>query len=100
MAKVKPALSDGFREKASSMEKPPLFAFCLKPRGLEVPHKGSKQRSHRKFPVSGHSHTVQGDQDGFHAFGNFICCFYILVTSFCFHFEFLVNLFLCIREKI
>ncbi|PSR91804.1 Histone-lysine N-methyltransferase [Actinidia chinensis var. chinensis] len=69
MAKVKPALSDGFREKASSMEKPPLFAFCLKPRGLEVPHKGSKQRSHRKFPVSGHSHTVQGDQDGFHAFG-------------------------------
>ncbi|GFS35386.1 enhancer of polycomb-like transcription factor protein [Actinidia rufa] len=69
MAKVNPALSDGCREKASSMEKPPLFAFCLKPRGLEVPHKGSKQRSHRKFPVSGHSHTVQGDQDGFHAFG-------------------------------
>ncbi|XP_057478037.1 uncharacterized protein LOC130765595 [Actinidia eriantha] len=69
MAKVNPALSDGCREKASSMEKPPLFAFCLKPRGLEVPHKGSKQRSHRKFPVSGHSHAVQGDQDGFHAFG-------------------------------
>eukprot|EP01018_Ginkgo_biloba_P021115 Gb_25776 [translate_table: standard] len=32
-----------------NLEKPPMFAFCLKPRGLEVPNKIQKQRSHRKF---------------------------------------------------
>ncbi|CAN4076578.1 unnamed protein product [Withania somnifera] len=57
------------QEKAASMEKPPLSAFCLKPRGLEVPNKGSKQRSQRKIPVSGHNHVVSRDQDGLHAFG-------------------------------
>ncbi|KAK9992905.1 hypothetical protein SO802_022608 [Lithocarpus litseifolius] len=46
-----------------------MFAFCLKPRGLEVPNKGSKQRSRRKFSVSGQSNSILGDQDGFHAFG-------------------------------
>lgn len=46
-----------------------MFAFCLKPRGLEVPNKGSKQRSHRKLPVSGHHHASSVDQDGF-VFGN------------------------------
>ncbi|KAL3844133.1 hypothetical protein ACJIZ3_001536 [Penstemon smallii] len=42
-------------------EKPPMFAFCLKPRGLDVPNKGFKQRSHRKYPVSGHHHATSGD---------------------------------------
>ncbi|KAL1552451.1 hypothetical protein AAHA92_13246 [Salvia divinorum] len=46
-------------------EKPPMFAFCLRPRGLEVPNKGSKQRSHRRLPVSGHHHASLADQDGF-----------------------------------
>ncbi|OIT33749.1 PREDICTED: uncharacterized protein LOC109205606 [Nicotiana attenuata] len=57
------------QEKAASVEKPPMSAFCLKPRGLEVPNKGSKQRSHRKISVSGHSHAVPRDQDGLHPFG-------------------------------
>ncbi|CAK9166615.1 unnamed protein product [Ilex paraguariensis] len=61
--------SGGCLEKAQPIEKPPMFAFCLKPRGLEVPMKGSKQRPLRKFPLSGHSHAVQWDQDGLYAFG-------------------------------
>ncbi|KAK4355436.1 hypothetical protein RND71_024407 [Anisodus tanguticus] len=57
------------QQKAASMEKPPMSAFCLKPRGLEVPNKGSKQRSQRKISVSGHNHGVSRDQDGLHPFG-------------------------------
>lgn len=57
------------KEKVASMEKPPMSAFCLKPRGLEVPNKGSKQRSQRKISVSGHNHVVSRDQDGLHPFG-------------------------------
>lgn len=45
-------------------EKPPMFAFCLRPRGLEVPNKGSKQRSHRRLQVSGNHHASLADQDG------------------------------------
>lgn len=41
-----------------------MFAFCLRPRGLEVPNKGSKQRSHRRLQVSGHHHASLADQDG------------------------------------
>uniref|UniRef100_A0A5B6ZB44 Enhancer of polycomb-like protein n=1 Tax=Davidia involucrata TaxID=16924 RepID=A0A5B6ZB44_DAVIN len=69
MTKANSSLSNGCHEKAPPTEKPPMFAFCLKPRGLEVPNKGSKQRSQRKFPVSGHTHAVLGDQDALHAFG-------------------------------
>ncbi|KAL0323876.1 UNVERIFIED_CONTAM: hypothetical protein Scaly_2354700 [Sesamum calycinum] len=47
------AFSVGSQDKVTPPEKPPMFAFCLKPRGLDVPNKGSKQRSHRKFSVSG-----------------------------------------------
>ncbi|XP_011088123.1 uncharacterized protein LOC105169395 [Sesamum indicum] len=66
------------QEKAATPEKPPMFAFCLKPRGLDIPNKGSKQRSHRKFLVSGH-HATSGDHDSLlilgrrsngHAFGD------------------------------
>jgi hypothetical protein len=35
------------------VRKPPLFAFCLRPRGLEAHHKLSKQKSHRKQPWPG-----------------------------------------------
>lgn len=49
-------------------EKPSMFAFCLRPRGLEVPNKGSKQRSHRRHPVSGHHHASLADQEC-HVFG-------------------------------
>ncbi|XP_022982051.1 uncharacterized protein LOC111481016 [Cucurbita maxima] len=53
---------------SASIEKPPMFAFCLKPRGLEVSNKGSKQRSHRKFSMAGHSNSITYDQDGLHGF--------------------------------
>lgn len=38
---------------AEEVRKPPLFAFCLRPRGLEVQPKLSKQKSHKKQPWSG-----------------------------------------------
>lgn len=69
MIKNNTVSSHGWQEKVASIEKPAMFAFCLKPRGLEVLNKGSKQRSHRKFPVAGQSNANLGDQDGFHAFG-------------------------------
>ncbi|KAL2544765.1 Enhancer of polycomb-like transcription factor protein [Forsythia ovata] len=69
VARGNTALSSGFQENISPLEKPPMFAFCLKPRGLDLPNKGSKQRSHRKFPASGYNHTVSGDQYGLHASG-------------------------------
>ncbi|KAG8375524.1 hypothetical protein BUALT_Bualt10G0108700 [Buddleja alternifolia] len=53
----------GNQEKVLPPEKPPMFAFCLKPRGLDVPNKGSKQRSHRRLPVSGHYHPSSGNLD-------------------------------------
>lgn len=59
-------------EKVAHVEKPPMFAFCLKPRGLEVPNKGSKHRSQRKISVTGQSNIFSGDHDGFHAYGNTI----------------------------
>lgn len=67
---------NGYHEKAASVEKPPMFAFCLKPRGLEVFNKGSKQRSHRKFSVSGHSNSIAYDHEGLHGFGKFCCPFF------------------------
>ncbi|XP_057959274.1 uncharacterized protein LOC131151842 isoform X2 [Malania oleifera] len=65
MTKANISLSDGCQGKAVPPEKPPMFAFCLKPRGLEVPNKGSKQRSQKKLPVAGHSNAISGDQDAF-----------------------------------
>ncbi|XP_056174703.1 uncharacterized protein LOC115686185 isoform X2 [Syzygium oleosum] len=62
------AASDGC-QKASATERPPMFAFCMKPRGLEVPNKGSKQRSQKRFSVTGQSNGFHGDHDSFHAFG-------------------------------
>lgn len=76
MIKTNTILPNGCHEKGASVEKPPMFAFCLKPRGLEVPNKGSKQRSQKRFSVSGHSSGMLGDQDGFHAIGNFLYPWY------------------------
>ncbi|KAI9097460.1 hypothetical protein K1719_025231 [Acacia pycnantha] len=61
--------SYGCLDKVAALEKPPMFAFCLKPRGLEVPNKGSKHRSQKKYLVSGHTNSILGEQDGFHNFG-------------------------------
>ncbi|KAB2020099.1 hypothetical protein ES319_D07G044400v1 [Gossypium barbadense] len=54
---------------SKSIEKPPMFAFCMKPRGLELPNKGSKHRSQRKISVSGQSQHALGDHEGCHSFG-------------------------------
>ncbi|XWS17027.1 hypothetical protein CRYUN_Cryun33cG0032200 [Craigia yunnanensis] len=69
MSKVNPIISNGCSDKVPAVEKPPMFAFCLKPRGLEVPNKGSKQRSQRKISVSGQSNPAFGDYEGCHSFG-------------------------------
>lgn len=47
--------------------KPALFAFCLKPRGLQlqIPSKGPKQRSHKKLMYSG-CHSFSREHDGFY----------------------------------
>lgn len=74
MIKMNSSFTNGGHDKAVTLiEKPPLFAFCMKPRGLEVPNKGSKQRStHRKVSLSGHhSHIGFGYQDGYHNYGTF-----------------------------
>ncbi|KAJ4951509.1 hypothetical protein NE237_028341 [Protea cynaroides] len=53
----------------ATVEKPPMFAFCLRPRGLEVLNKGPKHRSQRKFAAGGHSNAFSRDQDGVQVFG-------------------------------
>ncbi|KAI4337383.1 hypothetical protein L6164_015807 [Bauhinia variegata] len=63
------SIPNGCLDKVATPEKPPMFAFCLKPRGLEVPNRGSKQRSQKKLSVSGQTHSFLGDQDGFHTYG-------------------------------
>ncbi|KAK8604803.1 hypothetical protein V6N13_082275 [Hibiscus sabdariffa] len=54
---------------SKSIDKPPMFAFCMKPRGLELPNKGSKHRSQRKISVSGQSQHALGYHEGCHSFG-------------------------------
>lgn len=72
MSKINATIPNGCQERAAPIEKPPMFAFCLKPRGLEVPNKGSKQRSQRKLSVTGHNNASFVEQDGYHSFGNFL----------------------------
>lgn len=69
MMKGSAAISSGCQEKPITIEKPPMFAFCLKPRGLEVPNRGSKQRSQKKLPVGAIGSVISGDQDAFHLVG-------------------------------
>ncbi|KAK1362606.1 hypothetical protein POM88_047080 [Heracleum sosnowskyi] len=64
MAKGNSITSCGSKRKAPPVEKPIMFAFCLKPRGLEVPNKGLKYRSQKKYRVSGHG--VVRDQNRVH----------------------------------
>ncbi|PKA64212.1 Histone-lysine N-methyltransferase ATX2 [Apostasia shenzhenica] len=49
-------------------EKPRLFAFCLKPRGLESPNRGSKQRSHKRVFTS-HQSFITREMLGLQAAG-------------------------------
>ncbi|CAL0327238.1 unnamed protein product [Lupinus luteus] len=70
MTKNNVPVSNGCQDKVATLEKPPTFAFCLKPRGLEVVNKGSsKHRSQKRIPVSGHSNSTLYEQDGFHTYG-------------------------------
>lgn len=71
MTKNNIPISNGCLDKGVALEKPAMFAFCLKPRGLEVPNKGSKHRSQKKISVSGHSNNVLYEQDGFHPYGEY-----------------------------
>lgn len=50
-------------------EKPPMFAFCLKPRGLEVTSRGTKQRTHKKYHGPGHNSAAISDHYGHHGYG-------------------------------
>lgn len=61
MSKSNTIASCGGKRKTPPVEKPIMFAFCLKPRGLEVPNKVSKHKSQKKYRISGHA--VVGDQD-------------------------------------
>lgn len=65
------APSNGCLDKVTTLEKPAMFAFCLKPRGLESLNKGLKHRSQKKISVSGHANSNL-DQDGFHTFSEYL----------------------------
>ncbi|GAB2284869.1 hypothetical protein Dimus_019321 [Dionaea muscipula] len=62
-------LSNSCHEKTNPIEKPTMFAFCLKPRGLEVPNKGTKQRSQKKLSVSVKTNYTSGDFDNLYSYG-------------------------------
>lgn len=44
MALANTTLPNGCQDKAPPMEKPLVYAFCLKPRGLELPKQGFKTK--------------------------------------------------------
>ncbi|XP_051137119.1 uncharacterized protein LOC127255570 isoform X2 [Andrographis paniculata] len=58
------------QEKIPPPEKPAMFAFCLRPRRMDVTNKSSKQRSHKKSQVSGHRHASRRDRYGLFPFGS------------------------------
>lgn len=65
--------SNGCLNKVATLEKPAMFAFCLKPRGLESQsqNKGFKHRSQKRISVSGHTNSIP-DHDGFHTIGKYL----------------------------
>lgn len=71
-------------EKVVSIDKPAIFAFCFKPRGLEVPNKGSKHRSQKKISMSGKINSTLGEHDGCHSYGNLFMTLTILLRMFVF----------------
>lgn len=77
MSKANSAAACGGKvKKPPPAEKPAMFAFCLRPRGLEVPNKGSKHRSHKKIHAN---QALIGDQDGVHTFGNRVLYAYLVL---------------------
>ncbi|KAL0726473.1 hypothetical protein Bca4012_022566 [Brassica carinata] len=70
MSKANTPNSNGLSQmKESPIEKPAMFAFCFKPRGLEVKHRGTKHRSHqKKLSVYAHQHsTALGNYDAYNS---------------------------------
>ena len=65
-------LPDWSREKACPIKKPPMFAFCLRPRGLEAPNNLLKQRSQKKFISTGRLSAFAREQARFHPSGIFL----------------------------
>ncbi|KAL1210317.1 putative sister chromatid cohesion protein PDS5 [Cardamine amara subsp. amara] len=70
MSKANTPNSCGSQKKQSPIEKPAMFAFCFKPRGLEVKHRGTKHRSQKKLSVyTQHSSAALGDYDVYSSSG-------------------------------
>jgi len=84
--------SNGSLDKGATLEKPSMFAFCLKPRGLEVQNKGLKHRSQKKISVSGHTNRFRY-HDGFHTTGK--SCFHLLLLHLKKIKNFLLTFFCC-----
>ncbi|EOA15894.1 hypothetical protein CARUB_v10003984mg [Capsella rubella] len=59
----------GSQKKQSPIEKPAMFAFCFKPRGLEVKHRGTKHRSQKKLSVYAQHSSALGDYDVYNSSG-------------------------------
>jgi len=70
MSKANTPNSCGSQKKQSPTEKPAMFAFCFKPRGLEVKHRGTKHRSQKKLSVYAQHSSALGDYDGCNSSGN------------------------------
>ncbi|KAG7618172.1 Tudor domain [Arabidopsis thaliana x Arabidopsis arenosa] len=69
MSKANTPNSCGSQKKQSPTEKPAMFAFCFKPRGLEVKHRGTKHRSQKKLSVYAQHSSALGDYDGCNSSG-------------------------------
>lgn len=69
MSKATTPFSCGSQEKQSPIEKPAMFAFCFKPRGLEVKHRGTKHRAQKKLSVYAQHNTALGDYDVYNSSG-------------------------------
>ncbi|XP_019086638.1 PREDICTED: uncharacterized protein LOC104716912 isoform X2 [Camelina sativa] len=69
MSKANTPNTCGLQKKQSLIEKPAMFAFCFKPRGLEVKHRGTKHRSQKKLSVYAQHSSALGDYDVYNSSG-------------------------------
>ncbi|CAH2077183.1 unnamed protein product [Thlaspi arvense] len=69
MSKANTPISYRSQNKESPIEKPAMFAFCFKPRGLEVKHRGTKHRSQKKLSVYSPHSAALGDYDVYNSSG-------------------------------
>ncbi|CAA7025455.1 unnamed protein product [Microthlaspi erraticum] len=69
MNKANTSISCGSQKNQSLIEKPAMFAFCFKPRGLEVKHRGTKHKSQKKLSVYTQHSTALGDYHVYNSSG-------------------------------